>query len=212
MVRGGKLDGARSVNRSLCKTCVHPPIDFMNAITEILQSFSTEAPRNSEDLVVLLYDELRQLAASRLATEPPGQTLQATALVHEAWLRLVDTSDPPVWNSRGHFFGAAAQAMRRILVENARRKHAEKRGGGAEAIDLDSLELAAEGDDERILAVNDAIERLSVIDPEAARLVILRFFAGLTGEEAAAALGLSVRSASRLWTYARAWLHRELSA
>jgi len=184
----------------------------MKEITQILQSLAVDGTRSSEDLIPLVYQELRRFAAARLAAEPPGQTLQATALVHEAWLRLVVAKDTPAWNSRGHFFAAAAEAMRRILVENARRKQCQKRGGGAHRVDLDVLDLMAAGDDARVLAVNDALEKLSLVDPRAADLVKLRFFAGLDGEETAAALGLPVRTASRLWAYARAWLYRELSA
>lgn len=178
----------------------------MKEVTEILQSLAEGGPRASEELIPLVYDELRRLAA-----EPAGQTLQATALVHEAWLRHADADPSPAWNSRGHFFGAAAAAMRRILVENARRKLCQKRGAGATKIDLDALELAVGGEDDQILAVHEALEKLALVDPQSARLVVLRFFAGLDGEEAAAALGIPVRTAPRLWAYARAWLYRELS-
>jgi RNA polymerase sigma factor (TIGR02999 family) len=184
----------------------------MKEITEILHSLGVDETRSAEELIPLVYEELRRLAAGRLAAERAGQTLQATALVHEAWLRLADADTERGWKSRGHFFGAAAEAMRRILVENARRKQCQKRGAGAERVDLDALELAMEGDDDRVLAVNEAVEKLACVDPRAAELVKLRFFAGLSGEETAAVLGVPVRTASRLWAYARAWLYRELSA
>ena len=180
----------------------------MNELTTILNSLRD--PAAAEGLIPLVYDELRRLAAARMTSEPPGQTLQATALVHEAYLRLVGTDAPQQWNSRGHFFGAAAEAMRRILVENARRKRCQKRGAGAEKVELSGLELVVGDEDERILAVSDALEKLAAEDAQAAELVKLRFFAGFSGEETAAALGLPVRTASRLWAYARAWLYREL--
>ena len=182
----------------------------MSDITTILKSISAGHPEAAEKLIPLVYDELRRLAGVRMANEAPGHTLQATALVHEAYLRLVGSGAQQQWNSRGHFFSAAAEAMRRILVENARRKRCQKRGAGAEKIELSELELAVGDEDECILAVSDALEKLAVEDPQAAELVKLRFFAGLNGEETAAALGLPVRTATRLWSYARAWLYREL--
>jgi len=184
----------------------------MNDVTVILNSLAHGGPHTAEELVPLVYQELRRLAAARLANEAAAHTFQATALVHEAYLRLVGVEQSPAWNSRGHFFGAAAEAMRRILVENARRKLSQKRGAGAEKVDLAGLDLTVGGEDERILAVNDALERLGLEDPQAAELVKLRFFAGLSGDETAAALGLPVRTATRLWAYARAWLYRELQA
>lgn len=184
----------------------------MNEVTEILDSLARGGPRSAEELIPLVYQELRRLAAGRIAQERSGQTLQATALVHEAWLRLASAEPAPGWNSRNHFFAAAAEAMRRILVENARRKQCQKRGAGAAKVDLDALDLALEGDGDHILAVSDALERLALVDPQAADLVKLRFFAGLNGEETAAALGVPVRTASRLWVYARAWLYRELKS
>jgi RNA polymerase sigma factor (TIGR02999 family) len=182
----------------------------MDQVTLLLNSLSAGQSSASEELVPLVYDELRRLAASRLAREMPGQTLQATALVHEAYLRLTTSGAQQEWNSRGHFFGAAAEAMRRILVENARRKMSLKRGAGAERLDLSNIEVAIETDDERLLLVNEAIEKLAAHDPQAAELVKLRFFGGLTGEQAAEALGIAQRSATRLWAYARAWLFREI--
>jgi RNA polymerase sigma factor (TIGR02999 family) len=156
-----------------------------------------------------VYDELRKLAAARLADEKPGQTLQATALVHEAYTRLVGSGEQ-VWNDRGHFFAAAAEAMRRILVESARRKNATKHGGGLVRRDYARCEISAAEPREDLLALDEALSRLSVRNRQAADLVQLRYFAGLTLDEAAGALGISTRSAGRLWAYARAWLRREV--
>jgi RNA polymerase sigma factor (TIGR02999 family) len=178
--------------------------------TRLLDAAAAGDPKAAAELLPLVYDELRQLAAARLAEEKPGQTLQPTALVHEAYLRLVGDGPKRDWSGRGHFFSAAAEAMRRILVDQSRRRQAAKRGGqvGREEFH-ESLIVAPEvGDD--ILAVNDALKRLAVIDPAAARLVDLRFFAGLTMQEAADALGISVRSAQDVWAYARSWLHHEM--
>jgi RNA polymerase sigma factor (TIGR02999 family) len=182
----------------------------MDRVTLLLNSLADGKSGATDELVPLVYDELRRLAASRLSREMAGQTLQATALVHEAYLRLVGSGTAQAWNGRGHFFGAAAEAMRRILVENARRKMSLKRGGRAEVLDLSNVDVAIETDDERLLLVNEALEKLAEHDPQAAHLVKLRFFGGLTGEQAAEALGIAQRSASRLWAYARAWLFREI--
>jgi len=168
--------------------------------------------RAAEQLLPLVYDELRRLAAQRLARETPGQTLQATALVHEAYLRLVDDDKAQHWDSRGHFFAAAAEAMRRILIDNARRRRSLRRGGEAQRQPLDNLEAAVPGSDDELLAVNEALERLQKVDPPKADLVKLRYFAGLTIPESAQALGISVTTANRYWAYARAWLHEELAA
>jgi RNA polymerase sigma factor (TIGR02999 family) len=168
-------------------------------------------PRAASELLPLVYDELRKLAAARLADEMPGQTLQPTALVHEAYLRLVGDGQPRDWNGRGHFFAAAAEAMRRILVEAARRKSREKRGGNRSRLDLDAVAVAAPDTRHDLLALDDALTRLTAVDPEAAKLVELRHFAGLTVEEAAQALGISPRTADRVWAFARAWLHRQLT-
>jgi RNA polymerase sigma factor (TIGR02999 family) len=184
----------------------------MSEVTRVLSAIEQGDPSAAEQLLPLVYDELRQLAMQRLAREKPGQTLQATALVHEAYLRLVDTAEAQRWNSRGHFFAAAAEAMRRILVEQARRRGAAKRGGQMERQELCEAAIVAGGDIEELLAVNDVLDRLAAIDPAAADLVKLRFFAGLTMSETAEALGISVRSAHDLWAYARSWLHRELRA
>jgi RNA polymerase sigma factor (TIGR02999 family) len=165
----------------------------------------------AEELLPVVYGELRRLAAARMAREEPGQTLQATALVHEAYLRLIGSSSPSRWNGRNHFFAAASEAMRRILVEKARRRRAIKRGAGAAHVQLDDVDPASPVKDEQVLEVSDALEQLALEDPTAAELVKLRFFAGLSGQEAAAALGLAERSATRTWAYARAWLYRQLN-
>jgi RNA polymerase sigma factor (TIGR02999 family) len=182
----------------------------MSEVTRILSAIEQGDPLASAELLPLVYDELRQLAAQRLAHEQPGQTLEATALVHEAYLRLVDTDTAQHWNTRGHFFAAAAEAMRRILVEKARRKRRQKHGGGAHRVDLDAALSIAAPDDE-FLALDEALTRLAVVDPVAAKVVVLRYFSGLTMAAAAEALGLSLRSAERNWTYAKSWLHRELA-
>jgi RNA polymerase sigma factor (TIGR02999 family) len=184
----------------------------MSELTRILSAIEQGDPHAPNKLLPLVYDELRQLAAHKLAHEPPGQTLQPTALVHEAYLRLVGAGAEPHWDSRGHFFAAAAEAMRRILVENARRKGSHKRGGDHTRADLDVNQLAAPELREDLLALDEALTRLAAADPEAARLVELRYFAGLTLAEAAQVLGVSARTADRLWAYARAWLHQALQA
>jgi RNA polymerase sigma factor (TIGR02999 family) len=183
----------------------------MSAVTRILNAISQGDPHAAGQLLPLVYDELRQLAAQRLAREKPGQTLNATALVHEAYLRLVDVEQAPHWNSRGHFFAAAAEAMRRILVESARRKRRPKHGGDRRRVDLDEALNLADQPSPDILALDEVLARLALTDPTAARLVELRYFAGLSMPEAAEALGVSLRTAERNWTYARTWLYRELS-
>ncbi len=167
-------------------------------------------PQSQEDWVPLVYAELRKLAAQKMAREAPGQTLQATALVHEAWLRLGGEHQPS-WENRAHFFAAAAEAMRRILIDRARRRNADRRGGQAPHVRLEDLELAEEADDDQLLAVHEALERLAAHDASKAELVKLRFFAGLTLPEAARVLGYSEATAKRHWAYARAWLFREIS-
>ena len=189
----------------------------MSAITRILSAIEQGDPLASEQLLPLVYHELRHLAAQKLAHEQLGQTLQATELVHEAYLRLVASpgrksgEDELYWNSRGHFFGAAAEAMRRILIEQARRKKSLRHGGGHGREDLEHLEIVAPEPALDILAVNEALERFEQIDPLKANLVKLRYFAGLTIPQAAEALGISSTTADRYWSYARAWLHTELS-
>ena len=181
----------------------------MSDVTQILSQIERGEPADSERLLSLVYEELRRLAAARLAHEKPGQTLQATALVHEAYLRLVDVEKVQRWESRGHFFGAAAEAMRRILVDNARRKQTHKRGGGWRRQQLD--EVAMPEADEELVALDAALVKLAQKDPQKAKLVELRYFAGLTGEQAAAILGISSTTADRHWAYARAWLQAEIS-
>ena len=178
----------------------------MHDVTQILSQIESGDPSAAEQLLPLIYDELRKLAAARLAQEKPGQTLQATALVHDAYIRLVDVDQAQHWDSRGHFFAAAAEAMRRILLNRARDRNRLKRGDGAQRIDLNQIEAAMDTPGEDLLAVDDAIEALAVEDSDCAKLVKLRFFAGLTLREAAESLGIPRRTADRQWAYARAWL------
>jgi RNA polymerase sigma factor (TIGR02999 family) len=188
-----------------------PQLDCqMEQVSQILELIEAGDPNSSHELLPIVYEELRKLARSRMASELPGQTLQATALVHEAYLRIAGNEDELDWNSRGHFFGAAAEAMRRILIENARRKKTKKHGGDMQRIDFDSVDLAVGMDEETLLYVDEALEKLSVHDETGAELVKLRFFTGLTNVEAAKILGLSERTAKRTWAYSRAWLYREL--
>jgi RNA polymerase sigma factor (TIGR02999 family) len=182
----------------------------MNEVTRILSVIEAGDQNAATDLLPLIYDELRKLAADRMAQEKPGQTLQATALVHEAYLRLVDVEKAQHWNSRGHFFAAAAEAMRRILVENARRKLRHRHGGGQKRHDLNALEPPSPHTPDELVALSDALDRLASTNPQAAELVKLRFFAGLTNEQAAKALGVSPRKANQIWAYARAWLLESL--
>ncbi len=182
----------------------------MSDVTRILTAIEQGDPHAAEQLLPVVYDELRKLAAQRLAEEKPGQTLQATALVHDAYLRLVDTEKAQHWNSRGHFFAAAAEAMRRILVDNVRRKRRPKHGGDRKRVELDeALSLAEPRDD--LLALDEALTRLAAEEPVKAELVKLRYFAGLSLEEAAACLGISPATAKRYWAVARAWLYAALS-
>jgi RNA polymerase sigma factor (TIGR02999 family) len=183
----------------------------MSDVTRILSAIEQGDPHAAAQLLPLVYDELRRLAAQKLAHEAPGQTLEATALVHEAYLRLVGEGEDRRWDSRGHFFAAAAEAMRRILVESARRKRSRKHGGGLVRQDLHDLPLAAPELGEELLALDEALTRLAATDPVKAELVKLRHFAGLTVEEAARALGVSPTTANRYWAYARAWLHQEIA-
>jgi RNA polymerase sigma factor (TIGR02999 family) len=182
----------------------------MSEVTRILSAVEQGDPHAAEQLLSLVYDELRQLAAHKMSQEAPGQTLQATALVHDAYLRLVDVEKAQHWNSRGHFFAAAAEAMRRILVDRARHKRSRKRGGDLARHDLDGLEIALPEVPEDVLALDEALTKLAATDKAAAELVHLRFFAGLPLAEAARLLGISPRTADRLWAYARAWLHQEI--
>lgn len=181
----------------------------MSDITRILHSIEDGGAKAADQLLPLVYEELRRLAAQKMANEAAGHTLQPTALVHEAWLRLAGAENQK-WDGRGHFFAAAAESMRRILIENARRKGALKRGGNFERVNLDDVDVAALADGDTLLLINDALEKLEKEDPDAAQVVKLRFFAGLTNEEAGQALGISARTAKRYWTFARAWLFQEL--
>jgi RNA polymerase sigma factor (TIGR02999 family) len=183
----------------------------MSEITRILSAAEQGDPHAAEQLLPLVYEELRRLAAAKLAQEKPGQTLQATALVHEAYLRLVNPEQAQHWNSRGHFFAAAAEAMRRILVENARRKQRARHGGGRKWLSLDGLDLRDEEASDSLLALDEALEQLATEEPVVAQVVKLRYFAGLTIEQTAGALGTSVRTANRHWAYAKAWLYQQLS-
>jgi RNA polymerase sigma factor (TIGR02999 family) len=181
----------------------------MSDVTRILSDMDHGDPKAAEELLPLLYDELRKLAAQKMANEAPGQTLQPTALVHEAWLRLVGSGHEH-WNNRRHFFGAAAEAMRRILVEHARRKQRLKHGGGQRRLDLSQVDVAVASDDETVVAVSEAVEKLASHNPIGAEMIRLRFFAGLSNTEADELLGLPERTARRTWAYARAWLYDEL--
>jgi RNA polymerase sigma factor (TIGR02999 family) len=184
----------------------------MSEVTRILSAIEQGDPSAAEQLLPLVYDELRKLAAQRVSQEKPGQTLQATALVHEAYLRLVGAGPAQHWDSRGHFFAAAAEAMRRILVDRARARRRLKRGGDRRRVDLDELELAIEGPSDDLLALDEALTKLAAKHPDKAELVKLRYFAGLSVDEAARALGISPATADRHWTFARAWLYRAVAA
>ena len=187
---------------------LEPPL---SEVTRVLFAIEQGDPHAAAQLLPPVYEELRKLAAANLVQEKPGQTLQATALVHEAYLRLVKVDEAPHWNTRGHFFAAAAEAMRRILIEQARRKRRPKHGGDRRRVDLDQGLHVAEASSEHLLALDDVLSRLEATDPLSAKLVKLRYFAGLSMPETAKSLGLSLRTAERNWTYAKTWLHRELS-
>jgi len=182
----------------------------MSEITRILADIEQGNAKSTDELLPVVYNELRRLAAHKMAQEPPGHTLQPTALVHEAWLKLVA---PPAqsWQNRAHFFGAAAEAMRRILIARARRKHAQRRGSGAEHLDADEIEIASPAPDDQLLALSDALDRFAALEPQQADLVKLRYFVGLKIEEAAEVLGISEATAKRWWAYARAWLFNEIN-
>ena len=183
----------------------------MSDVTRILKSIEQGDPKAADELLPLVYGELRKLAAARMAHESPNQTLQPTALVHEAWLRLAGGQNKK-WDGRAHFFGAAAEAMRRILIERARRKRAARHGGGQQRVDVEGVELAAPDEEDQLLAVNDALEKLMQQDKLEGELVKLRYFVGLTNDEAAEVLGISPRTAKHYWTHARAWLFREIKS
>jgi RNA polymerase sigma factor (TIGR02999 family) len=184
-------------------------LETVSDVTRILQAAQQGDSTAADQLLPLVYEELRRLAAHKMANESAGQTLQPTALVHEAWLRLVGNQDQ-TWNNCGHFFGAAAEAMRRILIENARRKGAQRHGGGKARLNVQEIEIAAPAKDEELLAVSDALEKFAVRDKQKAELVKLRYFVGLTTEEAARVLGISVPTADRWWNFSRAWLYGEI--
>jgi RNA polymerase sigma factor (TIGR02999 family) len=205
----GRSDGLTTA-RVLRLSHAGSMLSYMSEVTRILSAIEQGDPSAAGELLPLIYDELRKLATQKMAQETPGQTLQATALVHEAYLRLVDVEQAQHWNSRGHFFAAAAEAMRRILVDNARRKQSKKRGGDRVRLDLDQLAVATSERLDDVLDIDAALVGLASADPQAAELVKLRYFAGLSIPQAAAALGVSPRSADFLWAYARAWLLRSL--
>jgi RNA polymerase sigma factor (TIGR02999 family) len=184
----------------------------MSDVTGLLEAIGRGEPQRASELMPIVYEKLRMLAEARLAREPTGQTLQATALVHEAYLRLVGDADGQAWENHGHFFAAAAEAMRRILVERARHKRRRRHGGGLRRVELDEVNL---GDDDAagdLLALHEALDQLAAEEPVAAEVVKLRYFAGLTAEQAASALDISLRTANRHWAYARAWLHQRLNS
>jgi len=183
----------------------------VNDVTQILNAAGESEALAANELLSLVYEELRRVAAVKMASEAPGQTLQATALVHEAWLRL-SGDEKRRWNDRTHFFATAAETMRRILVDNARRKRAARHGGGQQRVDMPELGSAVVESDEKVLAVDEALEKFAALDPQKAELVKLRYFVGMTLEEAAEALGISERTAKRYWAFARAWLHEEINA
>lgn len=177
----------------------------MSDVTRILTDIEQGNAKASVELLPIVYNELRRMAAYKMSSEPAGHTLQPTALVHEAWLRLVDSTSQS-WQNRAHFFGAAAEAMRRILIERARRKSRQRRGSGAVHIDADEIEIASPAPDDQLLALNDALDRFAALEPQQAELVKLRYFVGLKIEEAAEVLGISEATAKRWWAYSRAWL------
>ena len=183
----------------------------MSDVTRILESIEHGDPKAADELLPLVYGELRKLATSKMANEAPNQTLQPTALVHEAWLRLVG-NDNPQFANRAHFFAAAAEAMRRILIDKARRKKAIRHGGDQQRVDIESVDVAVLADDEELLAINDALDKLAAQNKVEAELVKLRYFVGMTLEEAAEVLGISARTADNYWAHARAWLYREINA
>src|SRR6478736_2628518 len=183
----------------------------MSDVTRILTDIEQGNAKATDELLPVVYNELRRLAAYKMSNEPAGHTLQPTALVHEAWLKLVD-SPAQSWQNRAHFFGAAAEAMRRILIARARRKQAQRRGAGAEHMDLDGLEVASPAPEDQLLALNEALTRFAVLEPQQAELIKLRYFVGLKIEEAAEVLGISEATAKRWWAYARAWLFHEIDS
>lgn len=199
--RIGKIHWRRAAESGNCRR--------LSEVTHILEAIQKGDPKAADELLPLVYEELRRLAAAKMAQESAGNTLQPTALVHEAWLRLTGDENAQ-WNGRAHFFGAAAEAMRRILIDNARRKSAVRHGAGRQRVDLEDGDIAAPDENEQLLAVNEALEKLAAQDKAMADLVKLRYFAGMTLEETAKILGISETTAKREWTFAKAWLHREI--
>jgi len=183
----------------------------MSDITMALQAIGLEDPRASEEILPLVYNDLRRQAGAQMASEASGQTLQPTALVHEAWLRMVRGGNQ-LWQNRAHFYGAAAEAMRRILIENARRKSRLKRGGDQVRLDIEDVDLAETTPEEKILLINDAVDRLQEHDPVRARVVVLKFFGGFTNQEVAASIGVTERTVERHWAFAKAWLFQSIQA
>jgi RNA polymerase sigma factor (TIGR02999 family) len=184
----------------------------VSEVTQILERVEHGDAKAAEELLPLVYEELRKLAAHRMANEAPGQTLQATALVHEAWLRLVRKEEQARFQNRAHFFAAAAEAMRRILIDRARRKHAIRHGGNQQRMNIQDIDVAAPADDDQLLTVSEALDKLAAQHKEEVELVKLRYFVGMTNDEAAEVLGISPRTAKYYWTHARAWLYREVEA
>lgn len=199
----------KSIHSDVHSALAYSPIVVMSEVTQILQAIEQGDAKAAHELLTLVYDELRRVAAHKMASEAPGQTLQPTALVHEAWLHLGGDRQP-TWQNRAHFFGAAAEAMRRILVDRARQKKALKRGGDLQRVDLEGLELPSPMPDDELLALDEALDRLATVDTRAADMVKLCFFVGLTQDEAARELGVSLATAERVWGFARAWLLREI--
>ena len=183
----------------------------MSDVTQLLEAISRGEQQRARELLPVVYEELRKLAEARLAREPAGQTLQATALVHEVYLRLVGDGDGQTWANRGHFFAAAAEAMRRILVEKARRKRRKRHGGGLDRLDLNQVAVVGDDAADDLLALHEALDRLAAEEPVVAEVVKLRYFAGLSADQASLALGISLRTANRHWAYARAWLYQRLN-
>jgi RNA polymerase sigma factor (TIGR02999 family) len=183
----------------------------MSDVTRILQSMESGDSKAADELLPLVYGELRKLAASKMANESPNQTLQPTALVHEAWLRLTGNENVK-WNGRGHFFGAAAEAMRRILIDSARRKQAARHSGGKQRLDIEEIEIVAPAKEDELLAINEALEEMGTVDKQKAELVKLHYFVGLTMEECADVLSISVPTARRWWNYSRAWLYQKIQS
>ncbi len=210
MRRFGRFFANRTQKKSQHPTSTSAKLAFMSDVTRILSRIEAGEEQATEDLLPIVYGELRRLAAQKMAHEKPGQTLQATALVHEAYMRLLGGEDSNCWDSAGHFFSAAAESMRRILIEQARKRARIKRGGDLTKIDLDAVDIASHASPASLLVIDEALDALAKDDPDAAQLVQLRYFGGLSIEQAAQSLGISARTAYRHWNYARAWLCTQL--